>query len=476
MPDQSLVQQLLTGDKKRLARVVADLAVYFNSSDTSAMLRMALLGLANRKWKDTDHDFKLFVSPSQAFNATPPEPLRPTLRYNENTLERFATGETERVDDPRQLAYMALYILHNEHILRRPLDQQGGEQQTDPQQQPDRLRPLSSVKINALFKSAFSLNSVLDRAREYLATSDTRMLALDTGGILLRELLKTIRLALASHDDATIRTNFFGGIPEDPGVSGSGSRQGRSTKEPAPDPARKNISFYAVYRASVDRDEIVKTFLAILGPDVRGLDCYSFLHAYDAAGIEIRRLSRGAVLQFQDSIYFISGAGNTRDGSTSHAPVRQGLETFAVPNRAFGRYAHRLLSGVQLSNAEAWQPLIGRFAMLHLGFSWVADEAASKHLARTTAKGLLNHSNVGIGLLKRADLQRDITTLCNRFGLAKAAANANDKLVELRRKFAEEAYAFVAEAINNCPPRDRMQREDGHLFRALTPYLWNPED
>jgi hypothetical protein len=101
-----------------------------------------------------------------------------------------------------------------------------------------------------------------------------------------------------------------------------------------------------------------------------------------------------------------------------------------------------------LSNSQTWYPIVGRFAMIHVGFSNNLHEITDEH--------------VGIDFFDdQEELKADIPAVCSRFKLGGDA-------------YTKKALAYVLEKINNYPQVDlgrakkaQARRKQG-LLRVLT--------
>jgi len=387
----TLVENLLNAGPAGLSEAIANLEEFFRSPKHHGPLRLAVLGLVShdqqhdKKWRDANDRFKELFKGTDLIDKTrrTAGSSRRFLNFHEHSISRFALGTHNQ--DERLSAYLALFVIHEVDRFPAFMD-----------------RPLVS--------EAFSLGQTLARVREYLHRRNLHVLK---GAYQLGDLISTLRSAFNVQKDDEITSYFFGG--------GDQSR---------------NVSYYAMYRYSTRRDEIVKSFIAILSPKVNALDSYSFTHVYAKNSKKgAKRVSRGAIVALQRSVYFLSGGG-LLTGASDTPPV-QGIKAFAIPYVAFVP-DHRLLTGVMLSNSWSWQPIIARLALVHLGFD--------------SKTGAINHELAGIRFLQRTDLAQDIKGLCERFKL---------------EEFSEDPVKYVLEKMNNFPRVDMTEGSEG-LLRALT--------
>lgn len=200
-----------------------------------------------------------------------------------------------------------------------------------------------------------------------------------------------------------------------------------------------DYSYYVLYRYGSIRTRIVKTFLAIMCPQVGPFGCFSFTHIYRQNSRKALRTTRGGVVSFDEAIYLV-GASSTTIGRTK--PVTHGLKALVVPHASILN-DHRCAAGLFLSNAGDWRPLTGRIAFLHMGFQ--------------SEIGPMDHEKAGIKVLPdEAALCADIEAHCQRFGLAE------------RKEDVGVIQERVLRYMNNSPSEDRMTdlRQDG-ILRAL---------
>lgn len=389
MPEQTPVEALVARGPAELSAAVAHLKDFLAKPERRAALRLALLGVVDRRrderqWQSATADFNRLFD-EQVRNRMPEGPLR----FNAKSIMRFALGNFEN-QDQRLEAFLAMYVIHQ--VERRP----------------------NLIEENTLVTEAFTVGNTLTRVREYLRSGKPAVLSPHTSGYDVRGLLRTMHIALGTNDDH-IKGLLFGGAA-----------------------AAMPISNYVMYRYSTRRGEIVKSFLAILSPDVNDLGCYSFTHVYGPADSNSRRISRGAIIGFQRSIYFLAGGGMIVERGSTVAPLSRGLKAFGVPHSAFAP-DHRLLTGLMLSNSLSWHPVVARFAMMHVGFS--------------SRLGDVTDESAGIRFFSAHDLQTDISEMCATFNLGGP-------------EYAAAALAYVIEKINNYPKVDLAGGEG--LLRALT--------
>lgn len=214
-------------------------------------------------------------------------------------------------------------------------------------------------------------------------------------------------------------------------------------------------SYYAIYRYSTIRGEIVKTFMCILPPKSGEVPHYTFRHFYKGLNSELRK-TQGPVLHYLRTTYFLGGS------STGTDPQLNGLKLIAIPEGTRNGN-HRLLTGLFLSSAGGWQPIVGRLAMLYLGSR--SDDQAS-----------IMHDAVGIGVRYRS-----VEDVPPRFAGSKAEARAEpltlaEDLAHMEKDFeaargldkpVSELNECILQMIDNFPDEDRNKSFEG-LPRALT--------
>jgi hypothetical protein len=387
MPDPTIVEALIERGPTDVSAAVAPLKDFFSKPERRAALRLGVLGVVERQrdkrqWENATAGFtRLF---DKVRDGLPDGPLH----FNAKSIMRFALGNFEN-QDHRLEAFLAMYVIHQ--VETRP----------------------NLVDDDMLVNEAFSIGNTLTGVREYLRSGKSVVLAPYTSGYDVRGVLRTMQMALGTSDDH-IKALLF------EGTAGA-----------------KPISNYVMYRYSTRRGQLVKSFLTILSPEVNDLGCYTFTHVYGPEDINSRRISRGALIGFQQSIYFLAGGGMIRERGSTAASLGRGLKAFAIPHAAFVP-DHRLLTGLMLSNSLSWHPIVARFAMMHVGFS--------------SRVGEITDETVGIRFFDGSKLQGDISDACATFKLGGPT-------------YAEDALAYVLEKINNYPKID-LDGSEG-LLRAL---------
>ena len=223
----------------------------------------------------------------------------------------------------------------------------------------------------------------------------------------------------------------------------------------AADQADTEKSYYAMYRYSTIRSEIVKTFLVVSSPKPTHCRHFTFSHFYQGLYSETRE-TRGLALLYHRSIYLLGGSTNPENGRFTNL---KGIKLVAIPDDVHNP-SHRCIAGIFLSNAGAWQPIVGRVVMVHLGFS------------RSHPNGL-RHDEIGIGL--RYLSPEAVPQRAGHGEQAESLTLAGD-LAVMEKKFAAatamemtvpELTKWVLDRIDNLPSELR-KGGIGELQRALT--------
>jgi hypothetical protein len=166
--------------------------------------------------------------------------------------------------------------------------------------------------------------------------------------------------------------------------------------------------------------------------------CFSFTHVYRRHRRDTLRLTHGFVLGLPETIYMIGlSAPKPPDGKL----LPLGVKAIAVPNESL-EADQRCVSGLFLSNAARWQPIIGRVSMLHMGLFSVAGE--------------LNHEHANIRLIDDPqEVRADIAAHCQQHGLGSDQQDI------------DSVTKRVLDDINNCPLDARRAAEDEGVLQAL---------
>jgi len=216
--------------------------------------------------------------------------------------------------------------------------------------------------------------------------------------------------------------------------------------------AMKERSYYTLYRYSTHIPEIVKTFLVITSPALSGLGSFSFAHIYMSKRNRLKRIARGTLITFQRSIYFLGMSAQVRSGRGLDTLGRpkidqpEGLKVFAIPISE-AQSGFDLLPAVYMSNSLKWHPIVGRLAMVHIGFE--------------STVGPLSDANPAVQpaiLLSPEALADDLRKI-----LALGGPQSKENPAELAKK--------ILIKINNRPhcDRDLAGRDTAGVQRALFP-------
>jgi len=372
---------------ERTRALVEPLADFLGRAGYENTVRLGLIAVTpivgnDRNWKQCAAKFRALF-PERAY----------TFAWNPETLRRYVLNTNNRRDRTLR-AYLMLFLVSE-------LDQ--------------REDLYASSDIMA---SSGNMRHLVDITADFIGTEDVKSLYREDGGTNISAAITSVSNALRSSLDGSSLFRVLFGIREDDDVGDS--------------------SYYAVYRYSTRLGEIVKTFLAIQTPKASVAKCFSFAHIYPSVARQ-KRVSRGAVLGFDHCIHFVGGSANqTRQGSGRN----EGIKVIAIPTGTSNPLAYWLMSGVFLSNALAWQPIVGRCVLVHLGFkSQLKQEIRDDHLNITVLKN-------------RQDVRADLETLDTKV-----------KFLERLDKSISEVEEFVLDKINNMPAVDRGQTAG--LLRSL---------
>lgn len=359
----TIVENILDSKPAELERIVRLLKDFFaNSPERLAALRLAVLGVIDLKnddprWDGATKDFnRLFSGKLPTF-----QPLTEEHGKCGKIIKRFAFRKQDS-DRPDLGALLSMYVIHQIELRPNLRDD----------------RPI--------LKEAFSIDNTLNRVWNFLRRGGDHVeLSPVPPGYGMGGLLTTLHAVLGTANNTAIDSRLFGG-----------------SSGPTP-----RVSNYVMYRYSTGWGGVVKSFLTILNPEISGFGSYYFVHVYGPGDDASRRISYGAVVGFESSIYFLGGGRLASD--MPMAPLNRGFKAFAVPYAAFNT-DHRRLTGVMLSNSRSWYPVIARFAMIHIGFTTHTQE--------------ITHRDIGIRFIEKQDeLRTDIPALCEKFKIDDAPRN-----------------------------------------------------
>ena len=201
----------------------------------------------------------------------------------------------------------------------------------------------------------------------------------------------------------------------------------------------KDISYYVIYRYSTIRKEIVKTFLVIKPPAMNAARCFHFTHVYPMPNLKEKRIDRGPVLLHEQCFHLLGYVTTETKNITSEV---RGINLIAFPVGGVNA-EHKRLSSVLLSHNRSWQPIVGRAAIIHIGYrSDIGDT---------------RDEDVGIGLLpNESNLMADLLTINEKFRFADGEGMIT------------ETHSYIINVINNMPFVDRLRPVGDNTVRALT--------
>jgi len=382
-----------------LKKLIPSITAYIDAANYEPILRLAVMDFLTKSstavpWKAISQKFlELFPRTSLTFSTFSPE----------KTISRFALGTGERPADLK--AYLALLLI-NEAVT------ESGE--------------ISNSSIRRLPGIREFLLPII----EYLKTQDSNYLRQRKVATLPDKALIEIADQLqVSSENARFNRFFF----VDSKMAGDGSTE--------------EISFYVLYRYSTKRREIVKTFLAILNPKRNGTRSFSFVHVYSVPDLrrELKRVARGPVLIYDRCVHFL-GLSETVEGSDRDRAKIQGLKMIALPIGGVNR-SHDHVAGVFLSHSLAGEPVVGRVAMVHIGYMTEIGNISDKDIKLED-------------LDNETEILNDLEMLNKKFRMV---VKAEQKDIEIKK-----IYEYVIAAINNLPYIDRSHKFPQNTLRGIT--------
>lgn len=271
---------------------------------------------------------------------------------------------------------------------------------------------------------AFLVNDVFSRVKSFTETKSSSSFATPQSGDLFNTINRIFNALQLTPDNGKIRQLLFGALG------------------PQEDRTFADTSYYAVYRHSTGKGRIVRTLLALKSPAEGQVNCFSFTHVYNSGRRPQKRITRGPVLSFEHCAYF-AGLTSAEVGRGS-IPGR-GVELIAFPGLSgLANPDHKLLRGLCLSHGVGWQPIVGRLAMIHLGF-------------RSELERVVNDVSVAVRAIgTTSELVADLEGLDRDFQISDKVGLP---IADIR--------AYILEHINNVSRDDKPPGTDT-LFRALT--------
>jgi hypothetical protein len=203
----------------------------------------------------------------------------------------------------------------------------------------------------------------------------------------------TIRRLLTDSQSGELARCFFG----------RGAKYGIDTPD---------IAYYAMYRYSTKKGEIVKTVLEILTPATSHESWYTFSCAYPLYDKQWWRLSTGGVVLYKENIHFIGQSFNQEDGQDESGI--EGMKLISL-RRDDVLLPVDLTAGVFLGHSLIGCPIVGRIALVRLGLRsagilprWIKtgkdDHRASHDNKRLKqAYGEPAHADIRLGILLNED-------------------------------------------------------------------------
>jgi hypothetical protein len=127
-------------------------------------------------------------------------------------------------------------------------------------------------------------------------------------------------------------------------------------------------SYFSIYRYSFNKNMIVKSYMTINSPACFGKDetkSVTFTQLYRIDKSQDKRIVQGNGMSFNQYLYFLGPTyyeGRKRSGL---APT--GLKAICLASNNFDKN-DSVISAIYLTTGEAFEPLVGRAAVIHLGF------------------------------------------------------------------------------------------------------------
>jgi hypothetical protein len=273
-------------------------------------------------------------------------------------------------------------------------------------------------------RDALHENEVFKRIETFLSGKTTDAFVSSRGIDLFSMTNKIFDAFQVAPDNGKIRQTFFGPLGY------------------LDDRAFSDTAYYVMFRYSAGHGRIVKTFLALKSPAEGQINCFSFAHVYNAGRRLQKRVTRGPVVNFDKNIYL---AGLSSPSIRGGILANQGVELITFPDLG-GQVNpdHALLTGLFLSHGVGWKPIVGRLAMVQLGFRSELEQEVNDEVVQVKP------------FRTRNELLPDLQMLDEKFNFS------------LRSGLTlPEIESYILDHINNMHKSELTQNHDG-LLRALT--------
>lgn len=357
------IEELFRRGEEAVYVALADLNSYMLDPVRQCALRTMLLGVA-RIQRRGQFNWSLLLGEWNRLLSSMPAPSTrntrrakaETLQLGEHDIPRFAFLEN-LPRQPMRTAKLALLVAHR-------------AEQLESQPYPGRL----------LYESGVDACDCLTQISDYLRGDQTALT--DTPDEAVAPVDNTeqgtgaaelVDKALAKAKDGDLEALVVGAIRATMQVDKTELQRIQQRFFDARDltSVSSDRSYYVAYRYSTQHPEIVRTFLVIDGPKLSGVDAFSFVHFYESPKKRIKRITRGMLLGFEETYYFVGGTAKVLRGKDDKGRPRidrpSGLKVIAIPD-AQVRTDEAIPAGIYLSNSLSLQPIVGRIALLHLGY------------------------------------------------------------------------------------------------------------
>jgi hypothetical protein len=427
---ETAVEKLFASGDAAVIGILPPLEAFMADPVKACALRLILLGLAD----DTQKSRFSFTALLREWNRllglmarrgdrATKQALQKGFEFNEHAISRYVFLKNEPHDVKRTTALLALLVVHE-------IERGGG----------------AEVSTQRLIKSARDAVEFVDPINSYVRNGDISSLKQQavTKGANEKDLSAQDLEGLAN---SSLRT-LLKVDPDDQRNIARWLFRETDIRKLFATPER---SYYVLYRYSTQTPEIVKTFLVIDSPALSGLNCFTFVHIYGSERNRVRRITRGTLVGFPQSIYFIGMSAHVLRGrdplGRPNVDQPQGLKIMVIP-ASETQGSSDLIPGVYMSNGLRWNAIVGRIALIHIGFQSVIGELSDTDSAVTPS--ILHGSDA---------FQEDLRKIC----AIPRSAVSNENVADLAQR--------TLIRINNRPfcDRDRPDIAVEGVMRALLP-------
>jgi hypothetical protein len=362
----SAVETLFSEGDEVVLKVLPSIAAFMDNPSRICALRLILIGLANKTQKSEFSFSALFNEWNRLLGLMGAKGNRATkialdsgIEINEHTIQRYVFLRHEPHDPKRMAAQLALLAAH--YV--------------------ERAEGINS-ETHRLIKSARDAAEFIEPIRNFLTTRNLSFLNHDPNAIHSRNnnaertAAQALRALLTTDadDQKNIARWLFGQLDADSVFK------------------FQDRSYYVLYRYSTLTPQIVKSLLVVDSPALSGLNAFSFTHVYLARRDTAKRISRGTLVSFPHSIYFVGMSAHVLRGldqlGRAKVDIPRGLKIFVVP-ASEAQTDSDLLAGIYMSNGLRWNPIVGRIVLVPVGFRSVVGSLsdAQKEIRPTVLPG-----------------------------------------------------------------------------------------